>query len=537
MVAAVKRIDARGLKKALHDGGEIALLDAREELTFGKRHILMASCMPLGRIEVLAHDMVPRWQARIVWCDDGEGFAERAARRMAKLGYEDISVLDGGIATWEQAGYRIYSGVHVPSKAFAEVVEHELETPWITAPELKELIDTDQDIAVFDSRSYEEYHANSIPTAISVPGAELVYRVKDLVPSPATTIVVNCGGRTRSIIGAQSLINAGVPNMVVSLKDGTMAWHLSGFDVVQGANRRPPDASETSARAATKVAGTIADRLSIPRVDAATLSKWRAESTGRSLYVLDVRTPEEYMAGHVKGIRSAPGGQLVQETDNYLATWGARVVLADTDGVRAVMTASWLKQMGWDDASVIRLEDLDGERVTSPHEPLALGLEDATAELISATDLKRFLDDGTVAVIDLEYSKQYRKGHIPGAWFATPARLADARAKLPVTNRVVLTSPNGDLARIAATELADDLGEPVLALEGGTRAWVAAGHALETGNGRLADAPDDVWLPARERDGDRESAMRAYLAWEIDLVNQMASDDDQRFKIAKLHAT
>lgn len=537
MAASVKSIDARGLKEALHDGGEIALLDAREELAFGERHILMASCIPFGRIEVLADDMVPRRQTRIVWCDGGEGLAERAARRMAALGYEDISVLAGGVAAWEQAGHRCYSGVHVPSKAFAEVVEHDLETPWITASELKELIDTGQDIAVFDSRSYEEYHTNSIPTAISVPGAELVYRIKDLVPSPATTIVVNCGGRTRSIIGAQSLINARVPNKVVSLKDGTMAWHLSGFEVEQGAARRPPDVSEASAGAATKAADTVADRFGIPRVDAATLSEWRAESTGKSLYVLDVRTPEEYMAGHVKGIRSAPGGQLVQETDNYLATWGARVVLADTDGVRAVMTASWLKQMGWDDVSVIRLEELDGERVTGPHEPLALGLESATAEMVSAADLKSLMDDGAAALIDLEYSKQYRKGHIPGAWFATPARLADALAKVPAADRIVLTSPNGDLGRLAATALAADVREPLLALDGGTRAWVAAGYALEIGDGRLADSPDDVWLPARERGGNRESAMRAYLAWEIDLVNQMANDDDQRFNVARLQAT
>src|SRR5215468_9424114 len=137
MSGSIKRIDTRALKAALHDGLEIALLDAREELTFGERHILMASCLPLGRIEVLADDMVPRRGARIVWCDDGEGLAERAARRMLELGYQDVAVLEGGIAAWAAAGFRIYSGVHVPSKAFAEVVEHEAGTPYVSAPELK----------------------------------------------------------------------------------------------------------------------------------------------------------------------------------------------------------------------------------------------------------------------------------------------------------------------------------------------------------------------------------------------------------------
>jgi len=453
---------------------------------------------------------------------------------MAALGYEDVSVLDGGIAAWEAAGYRIYSGVHVPSKAFAEVVEHDLGTPWITAAQLKQMIDARQDIVVLDSRSFEEYHTNSIPTAVNVPGAELVYRFKDLVPSPDTTVVVNCGGRTRSIVGAQSLINAGVPNKVVSLKDGTMAWHLAGYEVIRGAGRRPPPVSPSSSEAARAAADRICARLGILRIDAETLARMRSESGTRSLYVLDVRTPEEYLANHVDGVRSAPGGQLVQETDNYLATWGGRVVLADTDGVRAAMTASWLKQMGWNDVSVIALKDVPGTRIAGPHRPKTLGLEGATAPTITPGDLKARLDSRSVTLIDLEYSKPYRNGHIPGAWFSTRTRLGKVLPKLPPAESIALTSPDGALARLAATEIAALSSVPVVALEGGTRAWTAAGLPLATGDERLADAADDVWLPARERSGDRESAMRAYLAWEIDLVNQMRSDDDQRFDVVKV---
>ena len=60
--------------------------------------------------------------------------------------------------------------MQVPSKAFAEVVEHETGTPWITAEPLKAMIDQKADIGVLDSRSYAKRHTNSIPTAISVPG-------------------------------------------------------------------------------------------------------------------------------------------------------------------------------------------------------------------------------------------------------------------------------------------------------------------------------------------------------------------------------
>ena len=525
----IRRFDAPALKAQLHDGGEIAVLDARNEGVFAMRHLLMAACVPLGRLEERINDMVPRRAARVVWCDDGNGVASRAAARMAALGYDNVAVLDGGIAAWEDAGYRLYSGVHVPSKAFAEVVEHEAGTPWISAEDLSGLIESGADIAIYDSRSYGEYHNNSIPNAISVPGAELVYRFADMTPSRDTMVIVNCGGRTRSIIGAQSLIDAGFSNKIVSLKDGTMAWHLAGLDVVRGATRQPPDLSDAGGKAALSAAARVAARNNIARIDLAALESWRNEAAMRSLYIIDVRTPAEYQAGHLPGSRSVPGGQLVQETDSHAATWGARIVLIDDNGVRATMTASWLKQMGWRDTAVLALDGVAADALDKgPYLARVLGLEDNAARLIAVADLCAGLDDGSIQLIDLNFSRDYAQNHIPGAWFATRSRLADARTKLPDAKTVVLTSPDGVLARLAA---ADVLDRPVLALDGGTQAWIAAGLPLETGTARMADIADDVQLSARERGENREDAMHAYLAWEIELVNQMASDDDHRFAI------
>ena len=531
MVDNIRHVDAHQLKAQLHDGGEIAPLDAREEGIFHARHLLLASCVPLSRLELVIDDLVPRRGARVVWCDDGDGSALRAARRIIGFGYTDVAVLDGGIKAWKAAGYRLYSGVHVPSKAFAEVVEHEAGTPWISALDLKALIDGGGDIAIFDSRSYEEYHNNSIPTAISVPGAELVYRFADMVPSPETTVIVNRGGRTRSIIGAQALRNAGFPNKIMSLKDGTMAWHLAGFEVVRGATRRPPEVSEAGRRAAVDAAAVVAERCGIGRIDKATLAIWRAEADRRTLYVLDVRTPEEFRAGHLAGARSAPGGQLVQETDAHIATWNARVVLVDDNGVRATMTASWLKQMGWNDVAVLVADASSGDWQTGPHAPRVLGLEDAAPASIEPVALRDKLTSGATVVIDLDTSRRYAQGHIPGAWFAIRSRLAEDLGKLPQPETIVLTSPDGAAARLAAAELSGSTKAAIMVLAGGTEAWIAAGLPLEAGPAHMASEPDDVVLSARERGQGREEAMREYLAWEIDLVNQMATEDDQRFRV------
>src|SRR6202047_2707659 len=288
MAASPGSITPSLLRDRFRTGDEIAVIDPREEGSFNERHLLMATCVPLSRLELIAPGLLPRRSAPIVVGDDGGELAGRAAARLIEGGYTDVSVLAGGIAAWEAGGIPACSCVHVPSKAFAEVAEHECGTPWITAEELAEHQRRGDNMAIFDSRSYEEYHSNSIPGAISVPGAELVYRYQELVPSPDTFVVVNCGARTRSIIGAQSLIDAGVPNRVVSLKDGTMAWHLAGFDVLAGSTGRAPEVSAAGIAAAHQRADAVARRYGVPVIDRATLAEWPRDVARRTRYVVHV---------------------------------------------------------------------------------------------------------------------------------------------------------------------------------------------------------------------------------------------------------
>ncbi|HVZ53651.1 MAG TPA: rhodanese-like domain-containing protein, partial [Pseudolabrys sp.] len=231
---SLRPISPATLKAMLTDGGELALIDVREELIYSRNHLLWARSVPLSRLELRFADLVPRHGTRIVLVDDNDGLVERAAPILARAGYSDVSRLEGGVAGWEKAGFVTFSGMHVPSKAFGEVIEHACETPSIAASELDALMRSGADLKVLDSRPFDEYSRISIPTGIDVPGAELVLRVRDMVPSPDTTIVVNCAGRTRSIIGAQSLIDAGVPNKVIALRNGTMGWHLAGLKCDHG---------------------------------------------------------------------------------------------------------------------------------------------------------------------------------------------------------------------------------------------------------------------------------------------------------------
>ena len=523
-------LSAKQLKTMLHDGQEIAVLDVREEGVFAKRHLLLAASLPLSRLELRAPLLVPRRSTRMVICDGNEGLAQRAAAKLSLHGYTNVMLLAGGVDAWAAAGYEVYSGINVPSKAFGEFVEHRENTPRMPAQEIKARVDAGEKVVILDSRPLAEYTNMSIPGGIDCPGAELVYRVHDLVESPATLVVVNCAGRTRSIIGAQSLINAGLPNRVVALKDGTMGWHLAGLELAHQQKRHAPPPSAEGLAKARQAAARVTKRFGVRYIDVATVARFAREMESRTLYLFDVRSPEEYAAGHLHSTVNAPGGQLVQATDTYAATRGARIILIDDHGVRATMTASWLIQMGWHDVFVVKNVLKSGPLRRGQAPVKVLGLAQIKCDTIAAHDLKCELDAGHATMIDFETSLRYRDGHIPGAWLSIRANLEANLRAIPPAKLLVLTSPDGILARLAAPEAAALTQTPIKVLAGGTDAWRAAGLPMENGMTHLADTTDDVWYRPYDRTAKVEEAMQDYLTWEVNLVQQIERDDDVKFR-------
>jgi rhodanese-related sulfurtransferase len=524
------------VRAMLRDGGEMALFDVREEGVFSDEgHPFFANSLPLSRLELMIRPLVPRFATRIVVYDGGDGadggLAERAAATLREIGYCDVAVMAGGTRAWGAAGFELFTGVNVPSKAFGELVEHRCGTPHIPAAELKQRMDAGEDVLIVDSRPMAEFRNMSIPGAFDCPGAELVYRVPDRLVSPDTLVVVNCAGRTRSIIGAQSLRNAGLANKVVALENGTMGWELAGFTPNRGREDALPPPSADGLAAARKLADDVARRFEIAAIDDAGLAGFVAEGETRTLYLFDVRSPEEYAAGHLAGARSAPGGQLVQATDAYMATRNARIVLVDDDGVRSVMTASWLKQMGWSDVSVLA-GGMAGRQLVTGDDSQIPGLDRATVATISAGELKKLLDRGAASVVDLAPSLPYEAGHIPGAWFAVRARLPRNLANVPRREMLVLTSPDGVLARLAAVQL-DGTGTgygEIRVLEGGTAAWRTAGLPLAKDREAMADTPNDCWRRPYDPYAG-EGARERYLSWEIELVHQIEREGDLGFRV------
>ena len=332
-------ISIRMFRELFSGDEEFAVIDPRSEADFSAAHMLAATNLPLDTLAARIAYLLPRRRSQIVLCDNGGGEAEAAAEMLNSYDYLNTAILDGGLAAWELSGGKLFSGLSVAGKAFGEFVEKSCRPPSIDAAELHRLQQEGSPLLLLDARSAEEHESFCVPGAVYCAGAELIYRALPVI-APRTRVVVHCGGRTRGIIGAQTLIDAGCENVAV-LENGTMGWQFEGFELEHG-NRDVLPAPGSESLILTRA---IADRLTqewhIDRLDSiAAIEK-------RSRYLIDVRGRDEYEAGHVVGSIHVPGGHLLQHVDRYLAVRNSIVVLIDSDWVRAVTTAVWLRRMGW----------------------------------------------------------------------------------------------------------------------------------------------------------------------------------------------
>ncbi len=521
-------IDAATLKVWLSDGGEIALLDVREVGQFGEGHLFFAVPLPYSRFELALPALVPNPAVRLVLCDGGEEeIAGRAAKRAEALGYRNVHVLVGGTQAWQRAGYTLYAGVNVPSKTFGELVEHERNTPHITAQDLEAMRRAGENFVIVDGRTFAEYRKMNIPGGICCPNGELVLRIGAIAPDPKTQIVVNCAGRTRSIIGAQTLIDFGVANPVVALENGTQGWTLAGLDLEHGAGRRYADGIGVADIAARKArARALAEARGAAFVTAAEAKGWLADAS-RTTYLLDVRTAEELAASAVPGFAHAPGGQLVQATDQWVGVKGARLVLLDEEGVRAPVIAGWLRQLGHE-ACVLE-GGVDAAAQVARSQRAIASTPPAPAALTPAA-VADALRAGTTQVVDLRPAMTYRAGHIAQARWSIRPLIANAVADTSKT--IALVVDERGVAALAALDLAEHGCRDIRLLEGGPEAWRNAGLPVVAtpDDPPDADCIDFLFFTHGRHEGNAEAA-RQYLAWEVGLIAQLDAQERGVFRI------
>ncbi len=525
-----REITAAALAQLLDSHATLALIDVREHGEYNLAHIPGASSVPRRQLEARIGRLVPFRGVDVVVCDDTGRRAALAARTLERLGYSNVAVLQGGVNRWASEDRTTEWGMNVPSKDFGEKIEVQHHVPTIDAAELARRQGRGDELIIVDTRTPEEYRRFCIPGGRSAPGGELALRIHDIVREhPNATVVVNCAGRTRSIIGARVLQRMQLPN-IVSLRNGTSGWLLAGLELERGADRVELPAPSKEGRAAAEAfAARIAAEDGVRMMSVPELEKVMARAAGESVYLVDVRTREEFVAGHIPGFWWMPGGQAVQRADDTVAVRAGTVVFCCDGTARALITASWYRQMGF--ANVYAVPG-GTTAWTAAGKPLATGedepVEPVVAEarrrvraISSAEVASRLASSRPPVILHVEPSDRFAAGHVPGARWLSRSWLELRIAELAADTKtpIVVTDDDGHDAPLAAVTLQEMGYAEVTTLAGGTAAWRTEGRPIEQGLTGVLRPPDDV-VPAGPDRGYAD--MINYLRWEEKLGHKYA---------------
>jgi rhodanese-related sulfurtransferase len=529
-------------KHLLDTQATCACIDVREPGEYNSTHIPGTSLVPRRELEFRMRRLVPYQGTPVVVCDDDGQRATLAAATLERMGYSHVRVLDGGINRWTTMGYATEWGVNVPSKDFGEKMEVVHHVPTMHPEELHARQQRGENILLLDSRTPEEHRRATIPGSRSAPGGELALRVFEMVPDPDTEVVVHCAGRTRSIIGARLLQRMGF-RKVYDLRNGTMGWGMAGLELEHGSRRLElPESSPAGLAAAEAFAARVAAEDGVRLLTIPALRELMARAERENVYLIDVRTVQEYAQGHIPGFQWSPGGQAVQRSDDLVGVRNGHVVFTCDGRVRATVTASWYRQMGFPNVYAVdggtnawvaaglalaksQAPSESGGYDEGLQEKLPFGYEQARARVegLSAAALQTRLQSAQPPVVlYVDTSREFSNGHVPGAQWV-PRGWLELRIGAVVPNKatpLVVTCASGWHSVLAGAMLQELGYQHVAALSGGMPAWRQAGLPLEKGLSGVMSPPNDVLAMGTDRNW--ADAMH-YLRWEEELGKKYAA--------------
>jgi len=531
-----EKMTAAALKSLLDARGTCALIDVREPGEYNDAHIPGASLVPRRQLEYRMTRLVPFAGTQVIVCDDDGRRAPLAAATLEGMGFRRVAVLEGGINRWTTDGHPTEWGVNVPSKDFGEKVQVVHQVPEMHPEELHALQQKGEKIVLLDSRTPEEHRRTTIPGGRSAPNGEVALHIADLVPDPDATIVVHCAGRTRSIIGARLLQRMGYAK-VFDLRNGTMGWMMAGLELETGSTRLDlPAPSPAALAGAEAFAARIAAEDGVGTLSISALRDLMAKSESENVYLIDVRTSDEYARGHIPGFQWFPGGQAVQRADDLVAVKNGHVVFACDGRVRATVAASWYRQMGFPNVSIVDGGTpawvASGQPLAKSEAPggprgydegiagaLPAGYDAAKAqvELLTPAALdERRKGLQAPVVIFVDTSREFSNGHVPGARWVPRGWLELAIADVAPSKdaALVVTCANGPSAVLAGAALKGVGYQRVAVLAEGMQGWGRAGRPVERGLSGVMNPPNDVLTMGTDRTW---AEAIQYLRWEEEL--------------------
>ena len=514
-------VEAKTVKNWISDDQELAFIDVRETAQHTAGHPLFSISIPFSEFEINVEKLVPNKKVRIVLFDNNNGVSEIIYKQAKNLKYINIFILKDGVQGWIKSKFRLFDGINVPSKSFGELIEEKFNTPYITASQLSKKQKEKKDIVILDGRPFDEYNKMSIPGSICCPNAEIPYRISELIKSSDTEIIINCAGRTRSIIGTQTLIDFGIKNKVYALENGTQGWFLNNFKLDHGKTKffdKTPK-SEKINELRENIVNLLENKVKIIDFNQA---QNLINDKNITTYVFDVRTNSN-QKNKLSKLRNVPGGQLVQATDKYIGVLKSHVIVFDDgDLVRAGMTALWLKKMSYHCYVV----NESPKKIKNLNLKLEVNFKIIPLNLINLENFKNLKD---THIFDIRNSFDYCKKRIKKSVWTNRFIIK----KMPhYIKSMILVTNDLPKASLIVSDLQDKDPECVVQVYNWNDKDIE--HYLDYIDSTKVEL-DQTFIDFNfhthlRHQGNKEHA-RNYLKWETDLIKNMDEEERMFFRI------
>ena len=515
-----KKITAKKTKKLLSSNKEISLIDIRETGPHSNGHPFFSISIPYSVFEIELKKLVPNKKVMVIIFDQNDNLSEIAFKQAQKLGYKNLFVLENGIKGWVDQGYKLFDGINVPSKAFGEMVELKNKTPYIKPATLVQKIKSKENILILDGRPFDEFKKMNIPNGICCPNMEMPVRIEKKIDKK-TEIIVNCAGRTRSIIGAQNLINYGINNKVKALENGTQGWFLSDLKLEQNQNRKLPLPKLKTNKTFTKKAAELIEKFKLQKINFKEASNILKDKS-RTTYLFDITTREKKYSNFYKGIRNAPGGQLIQATDKYIGVMNSQIILLDDgDLIRSTMTASWLKKMGY------HAFIYDGDQTKLAN---LLPKIDSKNHLLKSNKIKSLFDQIYIdfKILDIRNSHSFKKAHLKKSTWLSRSNLRFINLK--TKKKLLIVYDNLTKAKLIENDIKEKYNFELYFYKFVENDFHKFPNILTTNTNypKKTDCIDFVYHTHKRHSGSKNHAKK-YLNWEMSLINKMDKEERKKF--------
>ncbi len=490
------------LSAELVDNPDILLLDVRQPEEYAEGHIAGAFNIPIRDV-VKNLNLLPDLDAKIVAICGSAFRSSIGMTALQILGYTDVRSMSGGMSAWKEEGLATVTDAFTPEASTAPEIDSEVLAAvdaalsglpegfgGVKAEDLNAEMADNPPAQLIDVRTPDEWATGYIAGAVHMPLESFMSYAGELPTDKAANLVVYCKGGHRGNMVATMLRTLGYTN-VRNISGGIGGWTTAGLAIEGAAPAEPAAELDLVTLLDSYITGLP---NTFNAVKASDLAVELAETP--DLLLVDVRTVDEYVEGHIEGAINIPLTEITDHLD-MLPALDQPMVIYCGSGHRSVMAMAVFNLLGyvnarsmlggvkaWTSAELpLTTDEITYEAGTAPAiDPALFAALDAYVKAIpagyyaiSADDLNVALVETPPALIDVRTDEEVANGIIEGAQHIELRSFVAQMSAWPADKAAPIVIYCGSDHRAVIAMVAMQLMgyQDVRTLGGGLQAWLA----------------------------------------------------------------